>query len=367
MRNEPNYHFDGEEAICSPQLIYYPEMIRENIEKMKEMAGGCERLWPHVKTHKMESVAKMLLEAGIRRLKCATLAELEMAARANAPELLLAYPLVGPNIERFLELCRAFPQTQIYAVGDDTEQVSLLGRRALRLGMTVSLLMDVDLGQHRTGVALSKVTETYRRWSTLAGIRMRGLHCYDGHRREHDLRERLAAAAPGDREIARIQARLTEGGLDCGIVVLGGTPSFPCHRQLSDAYLSPGTCVIQDAGYLEAYPDLPFRPGAAVLTRVISRPLKNTFTLDLGTKAVASDPPVPRVRIAGMAYAQTVLHNEEHLVLQVPENYEKEIPPVGSILYAVPVHICPTTALYARVPAVENGRVTDWWEVTARR
>lgn len=59
---------------------------------------------------------------------------------------------------------------------------------------------------------------------------------------------------------------------------------------MTGEFLSPGTCVIQDAGYRKAYPDLQFTPAAALLTRVVSRPSRDTFTLDLGCKAVATDP-----------------------------------------------------------------------------
>ncbi len=103
-----------------------------------------------------------------------------------------------------------------------------------------------------------------------------------------------------------------------------------------------------------------------MLTRVVSRPTNDTFTLDLGCKAVATDPPIPRAEIVGFEYAKTVMQNEEHLVLQVPEEHIPDIPAIGTELFALPVHICPTTALYPQVAVVEEGHLTDWWEVTAR-
>ena len=364
---ENPYCFAGQDEICSPQLIYYPEIIAQNIDLMKKLAGGADRLWPHVKTYKMEKVVKMLLAAGIKRFKCATIAELEMTVRAGAEAALMAYPLIGPNMERFLHICRDYPEVSLYAMGDDLEQVERLGSLAWKNHMTVRLLMDVDMGQHRTGVALEKAAALYRKWNAFEGIRMCGFHCYDGHRHEHGLEERMAAAAPWDAQINALQKELTAQGMDCGVTIMGGTPSFPCHEHLTDAYLSPGTCVIQDIGYRDAYADLPFVPAAALLTRVISRPSEDTFTLDLGTKAVACDPPIPRAQIVGMEYAQTVMHNEEHWVLKVPKEHRKDIPEIGSVLFALPVHICPTTALYASVLAVEGGRIREWWEVTAAK
>lgn len=147
---------------------------------------------------------------------------------------------------------------------------------------------------------------------------------------------------------------------------MGGTPSFPVHAEMTGEFLSPGTCVIQDAGYRKAYPDLQFTPAAALLTRVVSRPSRDTFTLDLGCKAVATDPQPERAEIVGMEYARTVIQNEEHWVVRVPEEHIADIPPIGTELFAIPTHVCPTSALYPAVPVVENGEVTGWWKVAAR-
>ena len=287
--------------------------------------------------------------------------EAEMAAKAGAKHLTLAYPLVGPNIKRFAALQAAFPEVEFFAIGDDTEQIRKLGQTC-----KANVLMDVDMGQHRTGVPLDKVEAMYREWNTLPGIVMRGMHCYDGHRHESSVQEREVATAPVDKQIEEIKARLKADGICCEILIMGGTPSFPVHAEMTGEFLSPGTCVIQDAGYRNAYPDLKFTPAAALLTRVVSRPSRDTFTLDLGCKAVATDPQPERAEIVGMEYARTVIQNEEHWVVRVPEEHIADIPPIGTELFAIPTHVCPTSALYPAVPVVENGKVTGWWKVAAR-
>lgn len=359
--NDNLYTFEGQQDIVSPQLVYYPAIIRENIRKMIDIAGGAARLWPHIKTHKMAEVVQMQIEAGIDRFKCATIAEAEMAAKAGAKHLTLAYPLVGPNIKRFAALQAAFPEVEFFAIGDDTEQIRKLGQTC-----KANVLMDVDMGQHRTGVPLDKVEAMYREWNTLPGIVMRGMHCYDGHRHESSVQEREVVTAPVDQQIEEIKARLKADGICCEILIMGGTPSFPVHAEMTGEFLSPGTCVIQDAGYRNAYPDLKFTPAAALLTRVVSRPSRDTFTLDLGCKAVATDPQPERAEIVGMEYARTVIQNEEHWVVRVPEEHIADIPPIGTELFAIPTHVCPTSALYPAVPVVENGEVTGWWKVAAR-
>lgn len=364
--NDHAYTFEGQESVISPQLVYYRDIIADNIKKMIELAGGTERLWPHVKTHKMIEVVKMMMAQGITKFKCATIAEAEMCADAGADKVTLAYPLVGPNIERFVNLAGAYPNTEFFAISDCTKQVELIGAMAMEKGRPVNLLADVDTGQHRTGVPMGKVAEYYRTWASIPGIVMRGMHCYDGHRHETDYEIRNREVTAVDLEIAKIKENILSEGLDCGILIMGGTPSFPCHRKLNEEYLSPGTCIIQDAGYRAAYPDLDFVPGAAVLTRVVSVQGNNTFTLDMGTKAVATDPIPERAVLAGMEYAKTVLQNEEHWVVEVPKEHAEDIPQVGDVLFAIPVHVCPTSALYPEVPVISGGKLTDWWQVTAR-
>ena len=94
------YQVGDEETLLTPCLIYYEDLIRENTARIVQMAGGAERLWPHIKTHKSLDVTRLLMSYGIVKFKAATIAEAEMCAMAGAEKILLAYPLIGPNIRR---------------------------------------------------------------------------------------------------------------------------------------------------------------------------------------------------------------------------------------------------------------------------
>ncbi len=89
------YQLENTDQIVSPALIYYKDIIVDNINKMIQIVGGPQRLWPHVKSHKMSRLLELQMEMGISRFKCATIAEAEMAARCRAPHALIAYPLWG--------------------------------------------------------------------------------------------------------------------------------------------------------------------------------------------------------------------------------------------------------------------------------
>ena len=139
--------------IASPALLVYPDRVEENIRRMIRMAGGAERLRPHIKTNKLPEVIRMQMDQGITKFKCATIAEAEMVAACGAPDVLLAYQAVGPNIHRLIQLVRTFPGTGFSALADDEGTIRALSGAAVSAGVTVNLFLDLDCGMHRTGVA----------------------------------------------------------------------------------------------------------------------------------------------------------------------------------------------------------------------
>lgn len=364
--NEADYKLKDESAMLSPQLLYYRDIVERNILRMSEMAGGAEHLWPHIKTHKSAQLVKVLMSHGIRRFKAATIAEAEMAARCGAEHVILSYPLVGPNIPRFIRLIQTFAGTSFYAIGDDPGQISCLSGCAVGAGLRVRFLVDVNDGLNRTGVPTPEAGKLFRFAASLPSIEACGMHVYDGQRHEGDKAVRQELVDTDLISVHQLRDELVQAGYNCDIMVMGGTPSFPCHAQYSGVFYSPGTCVLEDYGYASSFPDLPFEIAAILLTRVISHPTRGYFTVDLGYKAVAADPAIPRAVIIGYEDAETVMQNEEHWVLRMPAGKEDRVPPVGQALYAVPVHICPTSALYPSVPVISNGEVIDEWEITAR-
>lgn len=360
------YHFEESRDIISPALIYYRDIIKENTKKAITMAGGPEHLWPHVKTHKMAQMIRLQMDLGINRFKCATIAEGEMAAECGAREVLISYPLIGPNIKRYLNLQQAFLSTNFWAIGDNIKQLQLLGKQAVESGLKVNLLIDVNMGMDRTGVSLSQLADLYAAGNSIEGICLRGLHCYDGHRTESDLDLRQQEADKTLLQIQQIKTQLNSQNYCCDTIVIGGTPSFPCYRNLSDMYFSPGTLFVNDYGYSKKFPDLTFQPGAAVLTRVISHPKHGYFTLDLGYKGIASDPAGTRGTIVGLDHIEELFQSEEHWTYRMESGHEEQRPDIGTELFVIPTHICPTSALYPAATVVADHHVVAKWPVTAR-
>jgi D-threonine aldolase len=360
----PWYTVENVAEIPSPALLVYPDRVEANIRRMIEIAGGVERLRPHMKTNKLREVVRMHVDQGITKFKCATIAEAEMAAAAGAPDVLLAYQPVGPNVKRFVRLVETFSGTRFSAVADDEATIRALSEAAVAADVTVNLFLDLDGGMHRTGVAPGdRTVQLYRLIATLPRLRAAGLHMYDGHIHDTDLAVRRRASDEAFAHVQSTRDQIVAAGLEVPVVVAGGTPTFPLYAKREDVECSPGTAVFWDFGYTTILPDLPFEPAALLLSRVISTPGPNRLCLDLGHKAVASENPHPRVKLFGLEDAEAVGHSEEHLVLETDRAAQF---PVGTPLYGVPWHVCPTVALYNEVTVVRNGRAEERWQIVAR-
>ena len=358
------FQLSNEADIPSPALLIFEERVEENLRRMIEIAGGPERLRPHVKTHKLAPLVARQIALGISRFKCATIAEAEMCAAEGAKEVMLAFPAVGPTSARLCELARQFPKTRFGAVVDDAGATQGLGLEAQRAGVTLDVFLDVNCGMQRTGVFSADVAiSLYRQISKTDHLQAAGLHAYDGHVHESDLEARRAHCDQAFTPVLELRQQLTRGGFAVPRLVAGGTPTFAFHAAFPDRECSPGTTVLWDFGYGDKFPDLPFVPAAVLLARVISKPAPDLLCLDLGHKAVAAENPHPRVRLLELPEAAPITHSEEHLVLQTPRASEFAI---GDTLHGIPRHVCPTVALYSEAVVVRSNTATGVWPITAR-
>jgi D-serine deaminase-like pyridoxal phosphate-dependent protein len=365
---DPHYLLRDTSTVYTPALLFYKDLIRLNIARAVEMAGGARRLRPHVKTHKTREIVRMELEGGITKHKCATLAEAEMLAQVGAPDVMLAYNMVGPNCGRLANLIKKYPQTLFSVLADHPVAAKQLSEAMAAAGTAVEVLIDLDVGQHRTGIAAgAAAVGLYESFDRLPGLRPGGFHVYDGHNHQESLADRQAAALRGLEPVLTLREAVEKKGLPVPRLVLGGTPTFPVYARLDLLGLecAPGTCFLHDDGYGKKFADLSgFQHAALLLTRVISRPTPTRITLDLGYKAVASDPPAgKRCVLLNVPDYEPILQNEEHFVVETPAA-ERFVP--GDEVYALPTHICPTCAMHKSAHVVEDGRVTGTWEIVAR-
>jgi D-serine deaminase-like pyridoxal phosphate-dependent protein len=361
---DPRYRIADTSQIISPGLVLYKELIAANLRRMLEIAGGPARLRPHVKTHKMREVVAMQMAAGITKFKCATIAEAEMVASCGAGDVLIAYQLVGPNQPRLVRLMQKFPRCEFGVLVDHPIAARSLSVVVANAGLTASIWLDIDVGQHRTGIPVGDdAAVLYELIGGLPGLRAAGFHVYDGHNHQPTPEERETAVKTQFAEVTRFKQDLERRGLHVPRVVCGGTPTFPIYATISGVELSPGTCIFNDNGYGSRFPEMGFERAALLVTRVISRTAPDRMCLDLGYKAVASDPKGDRLVLLDLPDAKLVLQNEEHLLVEIPEAARFK---PGDELLACPTHICPTCALHREAYVVEGGSVVGRWAVAAR-
>ncbi|TVQ41492.1 MAG: D-TA family PLP-dependent enzyme [Spirochaetaceae bacterium] len=363
----PWYQLRESENLPSPQLIISHDGLRANIDAAIRMAGGPERLRPHVKTHKSAAVAALQRERGITRFKCATLAEAQMLADTGARDVLLAYQLLGPNPQLLCSLVRRYPHTRFAGLLDCLDAMQLLEASCSARRVALAVFLDLDVGARRSGIQPgAEAEELYRRIERSSWLQAAGIHAYDGHVGESDPARRREQAQRSRQAALAVRERLRGQGLPVPELVMGGTPAFPCHAEAwqEGMTLSPGTYVYHDWGYATRYPDLPFQAAALVFGRVISAAYAGQFTIDVGSKAIAADPEQPRGTILNLPGAVAGPQSEEHWVFRVEG---RAAPKVGEAVYVWPRHICPTVEHYDRVAVIDDGgRVEGYWEVEAR-
>lgn len=360
MNLKPTYSIENEESVDSPALLVYPHLIKQNISMAIQLANGADALRPHVKTHKSAEVTRMLLEAGISKFKCATIAEAEMLAMAGAKDILLAYQPASTKAKRLQLLHRKYSDVLFSCLVDNEKTVKELSD--VYDGETLSVYIDVNAGMNRTGILPENIYPLFVACKAAQNVHLAGLHVYEGHIHDSDttIRKKQADEAY---TLANAIRKSLQKELDYRLnMVIGGTPTFHLYANLPEVELSPGTFVFWDEGYRSTLPDLPFKIAAVVMTRVVSIIDDHTICVDLGHKSIASENPFPRVTFPDLE-AVPIRHSEEHLVVSVPDT-GKHFP--GEVWYGIPHHICPTVALYDCVYVVENQRVVNTWKVVAR-
>jgi D-serine deaminase-like pyridoxal phosphate-dependent protein len=354
------YRLHAAEDILTPALLIYPDIVQSNIDRMIElMDGNADRWRPHLKTAKMDWVMRMLATAGVVQAKCATTLELLVACGSGMRDVLMAFPHTGANARRVAEIAFGNPGVRISILIESADQI------AVWAGTPVGLFVDINPGMNRTGVDPTQVEALVEQICD-AGIAFRGLHYYDGHINQEDLKQRCEMARPGYEELYELAVRT--GAEE---VITAGTPAFPCSLAFAgfggDSFthrVSPGTIVYNDSSSLRQLPGFGFRAAALVLSRVISHPTPAIITCDAGHKSLSVDSGVPNCLVLGHPELLPQRPSEEHLPFEIAPG--AEAPELGSLLYLLPRHVCPTVNNFDYALLIEAGKIRSVERVSAR-
>ena len=307
----------------------------------------------------------MQMDQGITKFKCATIAEAEMVAACLAPDVLLAYQPVGPNVDRFIRLVQTFPKTTFSALVDDEGTIRSLSDAAVQAGVTLNLFLDLDCGMHRSGVAPGpRAAELYRSdhllaWSRAGGpARVRRPHPRHRSRGPNAGMRRGVRAGPCD---AR---RACHGG------IAGAGVGRRWHADVSPSCAAPRRGVQSGdercSGTWGTAPCFPtwisFRRSSCSRAWSASR----ERTCSVWTSATKPWRRKCRLRAWSCWGSRTPGPSATARSIWFSKPIGPAEFPVGSCFYGIPWHVCPTVALHNEAVVVRNGRAEERWQVVGR-
>jgi D-serine deaminase-like pyridoxal phosphate-dependent protein len=347
--------------IQTPCLMVDRDVLEANLVAMADRARDLGfPLRPHAKTHKCFEIARRQLALGATGLTVATVGEAEAFADAGFTDLFIAYPVWASGVRG--SRLRALAERVALLVGVDSGEGAEVLARALG-GAEVDVVVEVDSGQHRTGVAPERagdVAAAARRH----GLGVAGVFTFPGHSYEPGRRKQ--AALDEARALQVAAAALRQAGMDADLRSGGSTPTAALVIEGALSEMRPGVYVFNDAQQVElgaAGWDTVALTAAATVVSLHGRDL----ILDAGSKVLGADrpswasgsgrlPDYPQARISALS--------EHHATASFGE--AGPLPELGSLVRVAPNHVCAAVNLADVLVVTADGAVVDEWQVAAR-
>ncbi|MEO8090176.1 MAG: alanine racemase [Gemmatimonadales bacterium] len=357
----------GAPALETPVPLVDLDRFESNLDRMAAYARLHRlALRPHAKTHKSPRVGAEQLRRGAVGLTCATLLEVEVMAEV-ADSILLAYPPVGPSkLERLMELPAGLDLTVALDSLTVAKRLAAAGREP---GRTIGVLLELDLGLRRVGIAaIEDVLALARSVAGISGLEYRGITFYPGHIRGpvsgHTAElDRLRTALQG------VIGALRRAGLEPKVVSGGSTPTAWRTHEIDDVTeMRPGTYVYNDRTTAQIGACDWSDCALTVLATVVSTAVPGQAVIDAGSKALGREPAEgdgdgfgalldrPEVTVQRLS--------EEHAVLALGKSDWR--PAVGDLVRVVPNHACIVVHLHEVIYGIRGDRIDTSWPVLAR-
>lgn len=346
------------ENIPTPMPIIDEDRMASNIARAQayfDQHGKAFR--PHIKTHKIPSVARQQVEAGAKGINCQKVTEAEVFAEAGFDDILITYNILGAaKLARLKALNEKIGGLKVTV---DSE-VTIKGLAdAFDVERPLSVLVECDTGGKRCGVQTPDAAVTLAELiSAQPGLRFAGILTYPA----------AGGAVQVENFIVETIEKLAAKGIDCPIRSNGGSPDlYSAHLVPSATEHRAGTYIYNDRSMVRAghcsHDDLAMH----ILATVVSRPTPGRAVLDCGSKALTSDLLgfVDYGLIEGFKGARIVSLSEEHGVVDLTD-CDQEFPPVGEVVRVIPNHTCVVSNLFDRMVFHRNGVVTRVEDVAAR-
>jgi D-serine deaminase-like pyridoxal phosphate-dependent protein len=360
------------QALDTPAVLVDLDVLERNVARMAAFAAEHDiALRPHAKSHKTRGIAERQRSAGARGFTVAKLDEADAFLAAGFDDLLIANEIVG--IDKWQRLAAMQRRGSVAAGIDDFQAAAGMAEVARQAGVTVPVLIEVDSGLRRAGVAPGPATlELAEKVASLDGLILRGLFTHAGHAYSAQSPAEVARIGHAEGELLVETAQLLRShGLTCEVVSVGSTPT----ARFAGAV--PGVTEFRPGNYV-FYDRMQVALGSAqaedcaltVLARVISRPDPRRVVVDAGSKTFALDRGAHGTdALAGFGEAraqQLVLErlSEEHGVLSLA--MQGPSVELGDRLRFVPNHACTVANLADVLLGVRGDRVTELLPVLVR-
>jgi D-serine deaminase-like pyridoxal phosphate-dependent protein len=344
--------------VDTPALIVDLDALERNLDRMAAFTTRTgKRVRPHAKTHKSPLIARMQLDRGAIGLCCAKLGEAEVMADAGIGPLLITTEIAGePKLARLVALRK---RAEIMAAVDDMEVARALSDAMRAAGLVLDVLVDVNVGQDRTGVQPEDAGELAACVASLDGLQLRGIQAYEGHLQHVYLEaeRRVKWRQCADRMLA-VREQITKRGLPVEIVSTAGTGTCAFAAELPEVTeVQAGSYPFMDSDYAQVK-GLPYESSLTVLASVVSRQRGDTAVIDAGWKAISTDAGMPVVK--GRPELEYTTKGDEHGGVR-----GARMTP-GERIELIPSHCDTTVNLHDAYVCARKGVVEAVWPIAAR-
>ena len=352
-------------AVPTPALLVDIAVVRDNIAEMRRrMDTVPAALRPHAKIHKSPVLGRMQLDAGAIGLTTATVWEASAMVAAGLDDILVCNQVVGPI--KAAELARLAGLATVIVLVESATNADDLAEAARNAGTEIGVLVELDVGLHRSGVrSVEDAVELAEGVERADGLRLLGPFGYEGHcMLEPDRELRIQKAQASNAELIALADEFDRRGLPTEIVGAGGLGTWDitgANPRITEIHA--GSYIFMDAFHRRLVPG--FEPALTVLSTIISR-TGDMAVVDCGRKAIGIDRAVPElVGTRGdvrFEHGEHFIH-EEHTALMLDDEPDLN---VGDTVRLMPGYAPTTVNLYDCYFVVEGDRVTDVWPVRGR-
>ncbi len=368
MRTSNRYISD----LDTPCLVLDVDLLERNLRTMQSAVGRAGKaLRPHAKTHKCSALARKQIKGGAVGVCAAKVSEAEALVKAGIGGILITGPVATPKkIARLVRLLADAPS--LMTVVDDRDSVDLLDKALRQKGMSMDVLLDVDVGLHRTGVRPAEAPGLADHILSRPGLRLRGIQAYAGQVQQiRSFDDRKAASHKSLQEAIPVFRDLRAAVDTCTIFSASGTGTFDIDLAVPEVTeLQAGSYAVMDAEYLavgsaeDPTRFAPFGPALRLLTTVVSRNQPGFVTVDAGLKTLYKDGGIPQVMGAGNRGLTYDWFGDEYG--KIIGSGSVELPAIGTVLELVVSHCDPTVNLFDRYYLTKGTEVVGVWPIDLR-